>query len=404
LCLLYLGSWILSLAEMMRPYLLDVGRLLRLRLAGRAPTGIDRVTIEYVRHYGARARAVVGAGSFGGVLTEAGSDAVFRYVSDPATAGAWRGAALMAKAVAPGQTPADVKGCLLLKTDPFGLDRPGPVARCLRRGARLVSLLYDLIPATHPEYCRPGERERHLVRTRAALTLSAGLVAISRDTLEAVTGYARDAYLRLPPALAAPLAPGLPALEPGPAPVTGPYFVTVGTIEPRKNHLLLLHLWRELASALGEGAPRLVIVGRRGWECENAVDLLERSPGVRATVIEAGACDDRELVTWLRHARALLFPSFAEGYGMPLVEALALGTPVIASDLPVFREAAGDVPDYADPLDGARWMELVLDYAAPAGAARAAQLGRLREFRVPAWAQHFGEVDAFLATFVKRES
>ncbi len=376
------------------PFLIDVSRLFYQRLTGQVATGIDRVTVEYVRRYGARARAVLKIGPLSPVLSEADSARMFDYVA--ASAPAWRGLWLAAKACAGARAAAGVKDCILLKTDPFGHDRPGPVARCTRGGARLVSILYDLIPATHPEYCRPGERDRHLARTRAAVAASSGLVAISRDTLDAVNNYAREAVLRMPPAIVAPLASSLPRATPGPRPVAEPYFVVVGTIEPRKNHLLLLHLWRELAGALGEAAPRLVIIGQRGWECENAVDLLERCPALRGTIVELGACGDAELVTYLSHAQALLFPTFAEGYGLPVAEALSLGTPVIASDLRVLREVAGEIPEYADPLDGARWRELVLDYASAGSARRAAQLERLREFRAPAWAQHFETVDRFL--------
>ena len=142
--------------------------------------------------------------------------------------------------------------------------------------------------------------------------------------------------------------------------------------------------------------PRLVVVGQRGWECENVVDLLERCEPLRGIVIERGACSDAELMTYLRHAQALLFPTFAEGYGMPVAEALALGTPVIASDLDVFREISADVPEYVDPLDGARWMELVADYSRPDSPRRAAQLERMKGFRATTWEQHFGKVDHFL--------
>jgi glycosyltransferase involved in cell wall biosynthesis len=89
-------------------------------------------------------------------------------------------------------------------------------------------------------------------------------------------------------------------------------------------------------------------------------------------------------------------PSFAEGFGLPVVEALAAGVPVIASDLPAFRELAGDIPEYADPLDGARWLELVREYARPDSARRAAQLERIRGFRAPTWKEHFAIVDNFL--------
>jgi glycosyltransferase involved in cell wall biosynthesis len=114
-------------------------------------------------------------------------------------------------------------------------------------------------------------------------------------------------------------------------------------------------------------------------------------------VVEHATCGDEELVNILRHARALLYPSFIEGFGLPIAEALSLGAPVIASDLPVFREFAGDVPEYVDPLDGRRWRELIEDYARPDSARRAAQIKRVPMFTAPTWAQHFEKVDQLVA-------
>ena len=96
----------------------------------------------------------------------------------------------------------------------------------------------------------------------------------------------------------------------------------------------------------------------------------------------------------------MLFPSFVEGYGLPLIEALALGVPVIASDLPVFREIAGDIIEYIDPLDGKRWGDVIMDYAKTDSASRTAQLARIQEFKVPTWDEHFIQVDALLAALV----
>ncbi len=170
----------------------------------------------------------------------------------------------------------------------------------------------------------------------------------------------------------------------------------LGTIEPRKNHLIILHLWRQLIESLGDDAPRLVIIGQRGWECENVVDLLDRCDALRGIVIEEPRCSDTQLSTWLHHAQALLFPSFAEGYGMPLVEALSVGLPVIANDLPAFREIAADIPEYVDALDGVRWKELVLAYADSNHPQRIAQLERLKHFIVPSWQSHFDQVESLL--------
>src|SRR5436305_12196484 len=133
----------------------------------------------------------------------------------------------------------------------------------------------------------------------------------------------------------------------------------LSTIEPRKNHWMILQVWRGLVELHGAAAPRLVIVGQRGWECENVLDLLERCESLRGFVLEKPACSDSELVTYLRHAQALLFPSLVEGYGLPLAEALSLGLPAIASDLPVVREIAADIPDHLEPLDALRSLQCI---------------------------------------------
>ena len=82
---------------------------------------------------------------------------------------------------------------------------------------------------------------------------------------------------------------------------------------------------------------------------------------------------------------------------MPLIEALAAGVPVIASDLPVFREFASDIPDYADPLDPQHWLNLIRGYADVNSAQRAAQLIRMESFQLPTWERHFELLDTLLS-------
>ncbi len=72
-----------------------------------------------------------------------------------------------------------------------------------------------------------------------------------------------------------------------------PYFVVCSTIEPRKNHLLLLHVWRELVRRDGADAPKLVIVGSRGWKFEAVAALLDRSPALRGHVVEVSGLRPR---------------------------------------------------------------------------------------------------------------
>jgi glycosyltransferase involved in cell wall biosynthesis len=91
-------------------------------------------------------------------------------------------------------------------------------------------------------------------------------------------------------------------------------------------------------------------------------------------------------------------PSFAEGFGMPVIEALRLGVPVIASDLPVFREIAGDIPTYLQPHDGVGWERTILDFR-EASSERERQVAAMRDYRAPDWPGHFDRVERWLDTF-----
>jgi glycosyltransferase involved in cell wall biosynthesis len=201
------------------------------------------------------------------------------------------------------------------------------------------------------------------------------------------------------------VAPGVRTFKPRPTAsrtvCDRPYFVVLGTIEPRKNHLLLLNLWTRLASVVAE-PPRLLVIGARGWENEQVVDLLERSRRLRGLVEEHNGLSDAEVGALLCDARALLLPSFAEGFGLPLAEALASGIPVICSDIPVFREVGRDAPEYHDPLDLQGWSQAVVEYSRPDSMRRASQMQRLAQWRAPCWNDHFSAVEQLLGDLETR--
>jgi len=290
------------------------------------------------------------------------------------------------------------KGRIYLNIGHTGLDDGGFRAWLRDAGVRPVYLVHDLIPITHPEFCRAGEKDRHQARINTILATAAGVIGNSQATLDSLAKYARDMRLPQPPAVAAWLGgTPLPHQEASAAAPSRPAFVILGTIEARKNHLTLLHVWTRLVQRLGPRSPQLLIIGQRGWECEQAVDLIERSETLRGSVVEIGRCGDLELAGYLAGARALLFPSLAEGYGLPLIEALSSGTPVIASDLPVFREIGQGIPDFLDPIDGPAWERAIMAYAEADSIPRAAQLERMAGYRAPTWESHFSEVDEWLA-------
>lgn len=378
----------------MTEIVIDVTRLLSRGMQGRLPTGVDRVSLEYVRHFREKARALVRFAGRWITLERDVSHQIFGALLGPDEELKLLVRVCVGKAYLLGWSQAGRH--LLLNTGHSGLEQPGYAEQLRRRCAQSIFFLHDLIPITHPEYCRAGEGDKHLQRLSTMLTLGRGIVVNSRETQNVLEDFSKRMARVLPPCVVAPLAPcAIPRSVPK-RPMLQPYFVMLGTIEPRKNHLMLLQIWRQLVDDLGEAAPRLVIIGHRGWDCEQVVDLLERCAALRSHVIELNECKDADLTNWLSFSQALLFPSFAEGFGMPIVEALALGVPVIASDLRVFREVAQNVPDYLNPLDGLAWRTYILDYSQPKGPLREAQFVRLQGFVAPSWSQHFDKVDAFL--------
>ena len=376
---------------------LDLSRLLA-RLLRTTPTGVDRVELRYAQTLLARVperlsfAARFPRGFYGRVDTAAAR----RFLDH--TEELWEApkrvtrpvlrpiAARHLLALRPRRIPARRGGRVFLQTSPHQLERQARMARILRaEGAQFVTMVHDLIPITHPEYTRPESAAMHRQRIATIEMLADAVIANSAAT--------RDALLaELSRERALPLAVAHLGTErvPPVAPMTAerPYFVCVATIEPRKNHLLLLNIWRRMVEERGAAVPLLHLVGKRGWENEQVVDMLERCPALQGVVLEHHDLADHAMRAMVAGARAVLLPSFAEGFGMPVAEALAAGVPVIASDIAALREVGDGVPEFLDPLDGSGWRAAIEDYASPESPRRAAQIERLARWRPFTWDQH----------------
>lgn len=263
------------------------------------------------------------------------------------------------------------------------------VMRAVRRvrGVQIAALVHDTIPLDYPQFCRLGVAEE-FVGKLAVIGRHADLVICStRDA--AARASAHLARLgRLPDVVVAPLGVALTAPDPSALPagldLATPYFVALGTIEPRKNIGLLLDVWADLPTP----RPNLYLVGSRGWIGPQMAARLDAPP---QGVVELSGLPDGAAMALLQGARALMFPSQAEGFGLPVLEAAALNTPILSANLPVIRELAGDYPVYASGLDRYSWA--IMTQAALQGPRNS---GQHWDGTLPAWRDHVATVLARL--------
>lgn len=239
-----------------------------------------------------------------------------------------------------------------------------------RPDVRPVFMLHDVIPLEMPEYVSPGAVKAHSTMVDQTARYAAGLIVTTRTAQKAIEAELARRGARALPTLALPLpVPSIFREPPDPDPTLAgiPYFVVCGAIELRKNHLLLLEVWKRLYRRYGVATPHLVIAGAKGWQGDLILDRLRRSGQVSDYIHVLHGLSTPALKRVICGARALLMPSFIEGFGLPVVEAAAVGTPVIASDIPAHREVGHPATVFVDPIDGPRWEAAITAFltAAP---------------------------------------
>ena len=130
------------------------------------------------------------------------------------------------------------------------------------------------------------------------------------------------------------------------------YVLYVSTIEIRKNHTYLFRIWKRLIEQRGEkNVPRLVFVGRAGWRVQDLMDQLKSTSNLNGRIKILHDLSDAELAELYRSSMFTVFPSFEEGWGLPIGESLIFGRPCIATNTSSAPEVAGDFVDYADPFN-----------------------------------------------------
>lgn len=218
-------------------------------------------------------------------------------------------------------------------------------------------LIHDVIPIDHPDFQRPGTTLPFRDKMKRVQDHADRIIYNSADTRKRAEAVMQE-WGRVPEGIVSHLG----AIRPVPVkyelpdglPPARPYFVTVGTIEPRKNHAFLLDIW----ARLGPNAPPLLICGNRGWNNDAVFTRLDDLPP-DGPVKEVPNLSDGALAALVAGSAGSLFPSHAEGFGFPPLEALQLGTRVLCNDLTVLREIIGAHGAFAPVSDVELWLKTI---------------------------------------------
>ena len=243
-----------------------------------------------------------------------------------------------------------------------------------QRGGVRLAIVYDVIPLLFPEWVSPRTRKAHLRSLRQIKDRADHIVAISEVTKRDLVEHLSIGAERISVAYPGVDASYTTALAKPLSVVQGrPYAVVVGTTNARKNLIRMLAAFAELAQS--DADLDLVVVGAADAD-EGAIRAEVERHGIANRVHRLGYVSDAELAGIVAGARCLVFPSLYEGFGMPIVEAMAAGVPVAASANATLDEACGTVAVRFDPLDSAAMAAAISGLLSESTADRVEQ-GRL---------------------------
>jgi glycosyltransferase involved in cell wall biosynthesis len=282
------------------------------------------------------------------------------------------------------------------------LDYIGDIRR--EMGIVVVHTVYDLIPIKFPQFFGVGFGQFFLGHMFDVFAESDHILAISQHTKRDTIEFQREMGLRELPASTFRLGDNPTHLIADESPdhriIAGEYILAVGTLEIRKNYLALYHAW-VMAADRGISMPQLVIVGQVGWLTGDLIYQIQTDPRVAHLILLKTAVDDAGLAWLYSNSILTVYPSWYEGWGLPIAESLHYGKLCIASRTSSMTEIAGELIEYSDPYEPEQFLDVILSYLDDRDRlARAEE--RIRSDYVPAtWSESYLQVMAALEPYTR---
>lgn len=270
------------------------------------------------------------------------------------------------------------------------------------QGAKIIAHIYDIISVTHPQYCLERGVYNFMDFIGAHLQYADEIIVNAKATEDELEKLTKRLGCKLPPCHVVPLGADfcerkeiaasdmddklVEAVE------AAPFILMVGTVEPRKNHKLLLEAYDKGLQELGY---HIIFAGYLGWNMEEFAERLHAHPDFGTKIHHFEGLKDNAISYLYQHARFLAFCSYTEGFGLPIIEAIQRGTPVLAADVPVLREVGGEYCVWFEQDNAQDVIAKIKEYSGEdAGYQKLRE--KILDYRVTGWEETVARVRSYL--------
>lgn len=271
-----------------------------------------------------------------------------------------------------------------------------------QQGAKIIAHVYDIISVTHPQYCLERGVYNFMDFIGAHLQYADEMIVNAKATVDELEKLTGRLGCKLPPCHVVSLgadfkekkeiADGDMNPELVAAVKAAPFVLMVGTVEPRKNHKLLLEAYDKGLKELGY---HIIFAGYLGWNMEEFAEKLHAHPDFGTKVHHFEGLNDDAISYLYQHAKFLAFCSYTEGFGLPIIEAIQRGTPVLAADVPVLREVGGDDCVWFEQDNSQDLIAKIKDATASDDDYRQMR-EKISDYRVTSWEETVKQVRSYL--------
>lgn len=266
------------------------------------------------------------------------------------------------------------------------------------QGTKTVQVVYDMLPLVTPQYSGHSTIAMEEYYTQAVPYCDL-VLSISNHTQSDLLEWLRSKNLPLPTAKVFRLGDDfkLPSGTPKASQkiqealggLKNEFLLCVGTVEVRKNHTLIYYAYKQ-AKEKGIELPKILIAGRRGWKTDDIFDTISTDPAVKDKIIFLGAVTDEELDWLYKNCRFTVYPSFYEGWGLPIAESIAYKKTCLSSNTSSMPEVAKGLINYFSPTSSDELLEKIAQLMSDRELKRAQ--AKIQKYRTTTWDDTFKQI------------